>query len=307
MSPAPLTGAVRHTGGGVYGVALDDGRTVEASLRGRVKLQERQGDRVVIGDRVRLHETDGAFTIEEVAERSTTVVRRGRGGRRAKVVAANVDRVVAVAAALDPAPSLETIDRLLVIAEADMIHAMVVVNKLDLDGAREVAEPLARLYRALGYPVHLVSAKSGEGLAHLREVFCQGTSALVGPSGSGKSTILNAVEPGLDLRTGGLSRKLRRGRHTTVSARMIPLSCGGLVADTPGFGEVGLWGVAADEVASCFPEFRSRMNSCRYRDCSHVTEPDCTIREAVASGDVPESRYLSYLAVLEEAREEPGN
>ena len=123
----------------------------------------------------------------------------------------------------------------------------------------------------------------------------------MGPSGAGKSSILNALHPELDLRTGGLSRKTGRGRHTTVSSRLIPLECGGTVADTPGFGDVGLWGVEAAEVSRCFPEIVPLEDECRFRGCAHVKEPDCAVREAVATGAVAESRYRSYLALREEA------
>jgi ribosome biogenesis GTPase len=270
-------------------------------MRGRIKREERTGDRVVIGDRVRVNEVDGTFVIEAVEPRSRQVVRRGPGGHGAKVVAANIDVLVTVMAARSPDPSPEAIDRLLVIAEANGLRAVLVLNKLDLDEAASTARPLAELYRSIGYPVHLVSARSGAGLEELRRELCHGISALVGPSGAGKSSLLNVLEPGLLLRTGGLSSRSERGRHTTVSARLIPLSCGGTVADTPGFGDVGVWGVSADELVECFPELRGREESCRFRRCSHVQEPGCAVREALAAREVAESRYRSYLTLRREA------
>ncbi|HSR41294.1 MAG TPA: ribosome small subunit-dependent GTPase A, partial [Longimicrobiales bacterium] len=290
-----LTGTVRRTGGGVYRVALEDGRVVDASIRGRLKREERTGDRVVIGDRVRVEEAPGEiFTVEEVLPRETQIVRRGPGGRRAKVVAANVGRLVAVAAARRPEPRRKTIDRLLLIGESHDLESLLVVNKVDLEGATAVAERLASVYGAIGYRVIPTSAESGTGIDELSEVLCSGTSALVGPSGVGKSSLLNRVQPGLGLRTGELSRDRRRGRHTTVNARLLELECGGLVADTPGFGDIGVWGVDPEGLDGCFPEMRPLLGECRFRGCTHVHEPECAVREAVDDGRLDPERYESY-------------
>lgn len=302
--PRPvLKGMVHGAGGGVYRIVLDDGRTVEASLRGRLKRERRTGDRVVVGDRVEVAPVDdGSFTVEAVAERVSEIVRSGPGGRRPKVVAANLERLVVLVAAAEPEPRTEQIDRLLVIAEAGGVAAVVGINKVDLPDTGTTVARLRSLYEAVGYPVLAMSAADGTGLEAFRGVVCDGSSALVGPSGVGKSTLLNAVEPGLGLRTGELSGKVRRGRHTTVASRLIRLSCGGLVADTPGFGDVGVWGVEAETLEACFPELPSLAEGCRFQDCAHLAEPDCAVRAAVEAGGMAESRYESYRVLMEEAR-----
>jgi ribosome biogenesis GTPase len=147
-----------------------------------------------------------------------------------------------------------------------------------------------------------VSAKSGEGLESLRAELCRGTSALIGPSGVGKSSLLNALDPGLALRTGTLSGKSGTGKHTTVSSRLIELACGGFVADTPGFSDVALWGIAPAELAGCFPEF-ARAEPCRFRGCAHAQEPGCGVREALEDGRIHAARYRSYLKLYGEALE----
>jgi ribosome biogenesis GTPase len=309
-----LKGLVYASEGGVYQVMLDSEEMVEASLRGRVKRQVRTGDRVVIGDEVEvLRDPEGSTTIEYVASRRTQVVRKGPGGRRPKVIAANVDRLVIVASAHRPEPGQPVVDRLLVVGEANQLEPVLVMNKMDLlekmdagkGGGREEApaRALVRLYRGLGYPVLETSAKGGDGLDSLKELLCSGTSALVGPSGVGKSTLLNAIQPGLTLRTGGLSQKVGRGRHTTVSGRLIPLDCGGLVADTPGFSDVGVWGVEARELEGCFPEFVRLRDGCRFRGCTHLHEPGCLVREALAEGEIHPGRFESYRILYEEAEE----
>jgi ribosome biogenesis GTPase len=289
---------------------------VEASLRGRLKREARTGDKVVIGDRIEVNTgPDGSVTVEEVLPRESQVVRRGPGGRRPKVVAANVDRLVAVASVARPDPRQPLIDRLLVVGEANHLETLLVLNKVDLlpavparDGeaeleARPEALELADLYRAIGYPVLLTSAVTGEGLADLEAALTHGTSALAGLSGVGKSSLLNAIEPDLGLRTGELSHRQGRGRHTTVSARLIGLRCGGFVADTPGFSDVGVWGVEPRDLGECFPEFSDFQGECRFRGCTHIHEPDCRVRAALEENRIHAGRYESYVGLVREAED----
>ena len=297
-----MRGVVYGTTGGVYRVRLDSGHELDASLRGRLRQEARTGDRVVIGDHVEVaSRPDGSSTIDQVHDRRTEIVRKGPGGRRPKVVAANVDRLIAVAAATRPEPRQILLDRLLVIGEANHLDPALVLNKSDLVEKTPAIHELVRLYRKIGYTVLETSAVTGDGLEALRELLCTGTSALVGPSGVGKSTLLNALEPGLSLRTGELSHKQGRGRHTTVSARLIPLKCGGLVADTPGFSDVGVWGVEQRELEECFPDFHPFREECKYRGCTHLHEPNCGVVAALARGAVEEGRFESYRSMVQEA------
>ncbi len=297
-----MNGMVHRVGGGVYTVVLESGETVEASLRGRLKLKQREGDQVVIGDRVRVEVTgDGAQVVEEVLPRETTITRSRFGGRTVKVLVANADRLLVVVAASQPKPRRDLIDRLLVVAELGGVVPVIVLNKMDLGGATEVAEELEQVYVPLGYEVLRVSAQAGEGMERLSTQLCEGIAALAGPSGVGKSSLVNALEPEHELRTGELSRKRGTGRHTTVTSSLIQLRCGGLVADTPGFSDVGVWGVPKEELDRCFPELRELQSECRFRECSHLHEPDCAVRRAFDDGAIDSGRFESYRTLYEES------
>jgi len=292
-------GTVLERDGSVYRVATGDGE-IRAVLAGKAK---RDTARVVVGDRVRL-EPDAEsrlHAIVGVEPRTALLERRVPEGRGTRPVAANVDQVFVVTATRDPAPIPQLIDRLLVVAEANEIPAAVVVNKIDLDAGAELSE---RCRRA-GYTVYSTSSRTGEGIDALAAALAGHISVVTGPSGAGKSSLLNRVQPGLALRTGEISTKVRRGRNTTVSAVMLPLEAGGYLVDTPGFSEVGLWGIDPGELDTCFPEFRPFLNDCRYADCRHRTEPGCRVREGVEGGAIARDRWESYLILLAELENAP--
>ncbi|MEO8138273.1 MAG: ribosome small subunit-dependent GTPase A [Gemmatimonadota bacterium] len=294
-----MTGTVLERDGSTYRVLTSDGE-VRAILRGKMK---RDMPKVVVGDRVQLDEEGegGVRGIAGVSERTSLLARRVPEGRGHRPVAANVDQVLVITATKSPDPVPQLVDRLLVVAEANNIPAAVVLNKVDLDPGATLAER----FRRAGYPVYQTSIKSGVGLEELKVALSGKESVITGPSGAGKSSLLNALEPGLKLRIGELSRKISRGKHTTVSAVMVPLSNGGYLVDTPGFSEVGLWGMEANELANCFPEFRPLVDSCKYADCSHTHEPGCAVLAAVQGGTVQADRVESYRALLSELQEMP--
>jgi ribosome biogenesis GTPase len=294
-----LLGTVLERDGSVYRVATNGGE-VRAILRGKAK---RDTPRVVVGDRVRLEPepTGDVYGVVSVEPRTTLLERRVPEGRGTRPVAANIDEVFVVTATVDPAPIPQLIDRLLVVAEANSIQAAVVVNKVELDPGQELIERC----RAAGYLVYPTSAKTGHGIDEFRRALAGKVSVVTGPSGAGKSSLLNAVQPGLKLRIGEISAKVRRGKNTTVSAVMLPLDAGGYLVDTPGFSEVGLWGVVPRELPTCFPEMRPFIGNCRYADCRHISEPGCRVREALETGAVRPDRWESYRILLEELEGQP--
>ncbi|HLM68094.1 MAG TPA: ribosome small subunit-dependent GTPase A, partial [Longimicrobium sp.] len=231
------SGTVRRGLGGVYEVETPEG-VIEAALRGRIKRDERTGEKVVVGDRVDVDEEVAGETtvwvIVRVHERTTVLARRAPGkAPRPKAIVANVDQVLVVFAAANPDPHLRMLDRFLVIAESSDIAPVIIVNKTDITGT-EAARRIFAPYERAGYTVHYTATKQGVGVDDVREALCGRLSALAGPSGVGKSSLLNAVQPGLGLRVSEVSLAVNKGRHTTVTAQLIPLECGGWVADTPG-------------------------------------------------------------------------
>jgi ribosome biogenesis GTPase len=288
---------------GFYTVRLDDGSLIECRLRGRVKQEKGNSDLVVIGDRVTVApQPGGDAMIEAVEPRRTRFSRRQpgpRGSWKEDMIVANLDQVLVVFACADPMPHLRMVDRFLVVAEHNEVEAVLVANKVDLVGL-PAARGLFAVYETIGYPVHYLSAREGIGLEELADRLVGRVSVVTGPSGVGKSTLLNAIQPGLRIETGAVSETLHKGRHTTTSAELHPLTApgGGYVADTPGLRELGLWQVPPEQLAWCFPEMRDSIGKCGFNDCRHVSEPRCAVLEAVAAGRISEARHDSYRRLL---------
>jgi ribosome biogenesis GTPase len=235
------------------------------------------------------------------------LVRKAPGkAPRAKAIVANVDQVLIVFAAARPEPHLRMLDRFLVLCESSDLEPLIVVNKVDLVGEAAARDTFG-VYQRIGYPVLYTSTKQDLGVRELTERICDRISALTGPSGVGKSSLLNAVQPGLALRVASVSDAVQKGRHTTVTAQLVPLQCGGYVADTPGLRELGLWGIEEEELDLLFPEFRPFLGACRYgNSCTHTHEPGCAVGAAVEAGEVPASRFESYRR-MREGEDEAGS
>ena len=307
-SRAPdTTGRVLEAVGGAYAVAVAE-ETVTASLRGRIKHAGGAEDRVVVGDRVVMRLDSGGWVIEDVRRRRSVLSRWTADGRVAKVMAANLDRLLVVASVGDPRPSQDVVDRMLVMGESGGLAVVLVLTKADLPGTTSRRRRFARFYESVGYPVLSTSVTTGEGMDAFGRLVRSGSSALVGPSGVGKSSLLNWLEPSLSLRTLTVGTRSRAGRHATVSSRLVSLPGGGHVADLPGFSAVGPGCPSPAGLDRCFPDFRPFLSGCAFRDCRHVQEPGCAIARAVDDGKVQRSRHRAYLAILAEAggRERPG-
>ena len=272
---------------GFYYVFAED-RVWECSLRGRFRVKDQDflpGDIVVIqpglGEKA---------TIEKVERRRNFLMRPS---------IANVDQVLVVLALTSPEPDLNLLDRLLIQAEIKNVRPIVILTKRDIWKATEEEEKQWNCYRNMGYPLMMISNKTKEGIGEVSKHIAGKTSVLAGPSGAGKSSLLNALSPGLKLKTSEVGGKLKRGRHTTRHTELM-ICAGGLIADTPGFSNLFMSAMHREELAGCFRDFYQFLGKCRFNNCLHFREPDCSIREAVRQGKIAESRYRHYLIFLQE-------
>ena len=303
---------------GSYSVYAGE-RTITCSLSARLRAgknsasrrnasQAVHADPIVVGDVVRFTPSgNGMGHIVEVLPRRNRLARQMPGAHAVEqVIVANLDQVVPVFAAANPAPHWNMLDRYLVSAEAFELPALICITKLDLAGGEAELQGAVKQYRQAGYPVILTSALTGEGIAELKQALQGRLSVLVGKSGVGKTLLLNTLQPGLGLRVSAVNQVTGKGRHTTTSQEMVRLEIGGAVVDTPGEREFGLWNAEAahaSELALLFPEMRPLVGRCRFGlDCRHDEEPGCAIRRAVMDGKISPRRYQSYMRLQEELR-----
>jgi ribosome biogenesis GTPase / thiamine phosphate phosphatase len=300
-----MIGTVVKAQSGFFWVATD-ATTLRCTLRGRLKKSRVASDIATLGDMVRIMPTiPGEGVIEEVLPRQSKLARRAAGAKgvwKEDVLVANLDQLVAVFAVAQPEPHVRMLDRYLINAELNNLDVLIVANKADLRSRAQI-EALFGPYIEIGYSVLMTSVRAGVGIDAVRERLIGKISAFSGPSGVGKSSLLNAIQPGLQLKTGAVSlggSNASKGRHTTVAPELIPLVSGGYVADTPGIRELGLWQVPPGELDWGFREFRPYIEDCYFQPCSHLHEPDCAVREALHRGAIDEARYESYARLHEE-------
>jgi ribosome biogenesis GTPase / thiamine phosphate phosphatase len=289
-------GRVLRVQGLVSIVRDSEGAEFQCATRGILKtLATDQRHVVAAGDMVWFHPEGGTEgIIERVEPRHGVVSRTSRG--RQHVLVANVDQLVIVTSAAEPRIKPNLIDRMLVTAEKGGIRPIICINKIDLIEPADLM-PLTGVYAQLGYDVVLVSAQTGVGIDRLRGWLRGAESVVSGQSGVGKSSLLNAVEQGLELRVQTVSGETQKGRHTTTTAELIPLSFGGYVVDTPGIRQFQLWDVIPEEVAGFFRELRPYVSRCRFPDCTHTHEDQCAVKDAVADGWIDARRYESYVQI----------
>jgi ribosome biogenesis GTPase len=295
-----LAGRVLRAGGLRSDVLAEDGKVYACATRRVLKtLATDQRHVVATGDHVYFRPAPGREgIIERIEPRHGTLCRTSRG--RQHVIVANVDRMLIVTSAAEPVIKPHLIDRLLVTAEQTGITPVIVINKIDLVDPADL-QPLIGVYAQMGYQVLPVSATRQWQIEQIGPIVRDRQSVLVGQSGVGKSSLLNAMEPGLDLKVRRISEDTQKGRHTTTSAELIPLSMGGFLVDTPGIRQFQLWDIIPEEVAGLFRDLRPYGNLCRFPNCTHTHEAFCAIKDAVADGRLDARRYESYCQMFSES------
>ncbi|TMQ35529.1 MAG: ribosome small subunit-dependent GTPase A [Planctomycetota bacterium] len=291
-----LPGRVLRVHGLTCLVATEDGRQFRCAIRRLLRtLVTDERNVITTGDRVwfRLALNDEGF-IERVEPRHGLLTRASRG--REHVLVANVDQVVIVMSLVEPELKQHLIDRYLASADQGGIMPIVCLNKADLVDPVPY-QPLLGSYSQLGITALMTSALTGEGIARLRARLFQRQTVFTGQSGVGKSSLLNAIQPGLGLRVREVSEATQKGRHTTTTAELLRLDCGGWVVDTPGLRQFQLWDILPEEVEGFFPEFRPFVPLCPYPDCTHTHEERCAVKRAVRLGQISPRRYTSYLGL----------
>lgn len=310
-----MKGIVIKNTGSSYAVLDSEGRTVLCKIKGNFRLKGiRTTNPVAVGDRVEITETAGGDTpyITAIEPRRNYIIRRSSNlSKQAHILAANLDQVCLVATLFHPVTSTTFIDRFLATAEAYRVPAVLVINKTDLlegdEEALEYLEAVKYLYTSIGYTVCTVSAKTGHGLDTLRSLLAGKTTLLSGNSGVGKSTLINDLIPGLDVATAEISAIHDTGMHTTTFSEMFAVPDapeGTYIIDTPGVKGFGTLEFDRHEVGHYFPEIFRESAGCRYGDCTHTCEPGCAVKEALADHRIAESRYASYLSILDDSEDD---
>ena len=304
-----MTGTVIKNTGSWYVVRTDDGQLFRCKVKGNFRLRGiRSTNPVAVGDRVDIvPNPEGTALIAEVLDRRNYIIRKATNlSKQSHILAANVDQVLLIVTIAHPETSLTFIDRFLASAEAYRIPVVLVFNKTDLYDAAEShqTEELTTLYRSLGYDCATCSALKGEGMDQLQELLKGKTTLLSGNSGVGKSTLLNALVPGLDVRTEEISEAHDTGQHTTTFSEMYSLPWGGSLIDTPGIKGFGTFDIEPEEVGHYFREIFRESEGCRFGNCTHTHEPHCAVRQAVEEHRIAASRYASYLSMLDDKDED---
>ena len=304
-----MEGLVVKNTGSWYVVKTDgDNKMVNCKIKGNFRLKGiRTTNPVAVGDRVTVAENaDGTGFITAITPRRNYIIRRASNlSKESHIIASNLDQAFLVVTFAAPMTATVFIDRFLATAEAYRVPVVIVVNKIDaLDEEwLEFVDSFAYLYESIGYGVRRVSAETGEGIDGLRAMLEGKVPLFSGNSGVGKSTLINRLIPGLDLKTAAISEAHQTGMHTTTFSEMYPLAydAGGYIIDTPGVKGFGTIDFNVEEVAHYFPEIFRESADCKYNNCTHIHEPGCAVKRALEEHRISESRYASYLSIIDDS------
>lgn len=303
-----MRGTVVKNTGSWYTVLTEDGRTIESKIKGNFRLRGiRSTNPVAVGDHVHIEmNQEGTAFITEIDDRRNYIIRRSQNlSKQSHIIAANVDQAFLVVTVSHPETSTTFIDRFLASAEAYSVPVALIFNKHDLLDAdeRRYQEMMVTLYETIGYECRTVCAATGEGVEALRPLLKDKVTLLSGNSGVGKSTLINLLIPGSNQKVAEISDAHDTGMHTTTFSEMLALPGGGYLIDTPGIKGFGTFDMEPEEITSYFREIFRFSRDCRFSNCTHTHEPGCAVFQAVKDHYIAESRYQSYLSMLQDKDE----
>ena len=304
-----MKGLVTKSTGSWYQVLEQEtGRFYEARIRGKFKLiKTRLTNPLAVGDRVEFSlEQDDVAWITKIEPRKNYLIRKSVNlSKEAHIIASNIDVACFIYTLIHPETSLGFLDRFLACCEAYNIKPLILFNKMDIlnEAARELVEETEALYQKIGYQTLEISSYSKLNLDTLQDIIKDQVSVFFGHSGSGKSTLVNALQPDLNLKTTEISASQLKGKHTTTFAQMHFWDFGGSVIDTPGVREFAMIDVEKEEIQHYFPEIFTVGRNCKFHNCMHINEPKCTVIQQLETGEIEETRYATYLKLMEEAEE----
>lgn len=297
------SGIVVRSTGSSCNVMNNEGNVLECRLKGNFRIKGiRSTNPLAVGDRVKyiIAKGEKVGLINAIIPRHNYIIRKAtRLSKQSHIIAANIDQALVMITLASPRTSTGFIDRFLVTAEAYHIPAMLIFNKIDLYKGGELTKlnKLIELYEGLGYTCYRTSALKGNGIDEIKALLKNKVSLISGHSGVGKTALINAIEPGLLRKVGEISGYHQKGKHTTTFAEMMTLSFGGFIIDTPGIKEFGLTDFDKQEIGERFPEMRQLMHQCQFNNCTHVHEPGCAVKAALAKGQISQSRYANYISI----------
>lgn len=278
---------------GFYYIYAEDGNIYECKAKG---IFRKDNFKPLVGDNVEitvLNEEEKEGSVTSILPRRNSLIRPA---------VANVDQAFLIFAMENPKPNFLLLDRFLIMMKQQEIPAVICFNKKDV-GEKEEMEKLYEIYTGCGYRVVLSSAYEGEGMDEIHEILKGKTTVVAGPSGVGKSSITNCMQGEVQMETGEISKKLKRGKHTTRHSQVIPVEKNTFLVDTPGFSSLYLTDMKEEELRDYFPEFVMYEPQCRFQGCMHIHEPGCAVKKALSEGKISQQRYDNYLALYEELKE----
>lgn len=299
---------VLQSTGSWYQVKTENGAVLKCRLPGRFKLEaQKTTNPIAVGDDVIIeHDSQsGDYVIEEISDRKNYIIRQSPRQKHLKhIIASNIDQALIIVTISQPRTSLGFIDRFLVVAESYHIPVTIVINKIDTTSKKDekTLTQIIETYPAIGYPVIKASAKTGEGIDEIKNLLKDRTTLVVGHSGVGKSTTVNTINSDLQLKTAQISSKWQKGMHTTTFATMYEIMDNSYIIDTPGIKELFVIEIEPEELSGYFPEMRKISNGCQYNNCLHENEPNCAVKDALLDEKISDSRFESYLSILENIR-----